>query len=35
VFKVELHSNACGVLFGGPNEGEQVEVSSTASARRS
>jgi len=27
VFKVELHSNACGVLFGGPNEGEQVEVS--------
>ena len=26
-FKVELHSNACGVLFGGPNEGEQVEVS--------
>ena len=22
VFKVELHSNACGVLFGGPNEGE-------------
>ena len=27
VFKVELHSNACGVLFGGPNEGESVEVS--------
>jgi hypothetical protein len=27
VFKVELHSNACGVLFGGPNQGEQVEVS--------
>ena len=27
VFKVELHSNACGVLFGGPNEGETVEVS--------
>ena len=27
VFKVELHSNACGVLFGGPNAGEQVEVS--------
>jgi mono/diheme cytochrome c family protein len=27
VFKVELHSNACGVLFGGPNEGEQVEIS--------
>ena len=26
-FKVELHSNACGVLFGGPNEGEQVEIS--------
>jgi mono/diheme cytochrome c family protein len=26
-FKVELHSNACGVLFGGPNQGEQVEVS--------
>jgi hypothetical protein len=26
-FKVELHSNACGVLFGGPNEGETVEVS--------
>jgi mono/diheme cytochrome c family protein len=27
VFKVELHSNACGVLFGGPNAGEQVEIS--------
>ncbi len=27
VFKVELHSNACGVLFGGPNPGEQIEVS--------
>ncbi len=27
VFKVELHSNACGVLFGGPSIGEQVEVS--------
>jgi mono/diheme cytochrome c family protein len=27
VFKVELHSNACGVLFGGPNKGEQVEIS--------
>jgi len=27
VFKVELHSNACGVLFGGPSAGEQVEVS--------
>ncbi len=27
VFKVELHSNACGVLFGGPNQGEQVEIS--------
>ncbi len=27
VFKVELHSNACGVLFGGPNEGETVEIS--------
>ncbi len=27
VFKVELHSNACGVLFGGPNEGEQMEIS--------
>jgi mono/diheme cytochrome c family protein len=27
VFKVELHSNACGVLFGGPNQGETVEVS--------
>ena len=27
VFKVELHSNACGVLLGGPNEGEQVEIS--------
>ena len=27
VFKVELHSNACGVLFGGPNQGEQIEVS--------
>ncbi|HWI19016.1 MAG TPA: DUF1592 domain-containing protein [Vicinamibacterales bacterium] len=27
VFKVELHSNACGVLFGGPNDGEQVEIS--------
>jgi mono/diheme cytochrome c family protein len=26
-FKVELHSNACGVLFGGPNQGEQVEIS--------
>lgn len=26
-FKVELHSNACGVLFGGPNEGEQIEIS--------
>ncbi len=26
-FKVELHSNACGVLFGGPNQGEQIEVS--------
>src|SRR5688500_450525 len=27
VFKVELHSNACGVLFGGPNQGEQIEIS--------
>ncbi len=27
VFKVELHSNACGVLFGGPNDGEVVEIS--------
>ena len=27
MFKVELHSNACGVLFGGPNQGEQVEIS--------
>jgi mono/diheme cytochrome c family protein len=27
VFKVELHSNACGVLFGGPNAGEQIEIS--------
>jgi mono/diheme cytochrome c family protein len=27
VFKVELHSNACGVLFGGPNHGEQIEIS--------
>jgi len=27
VFKVELHSNACGVLFGGPNQGEEVEIS--------
>jgi mono/diheme cytochrome c family protein len=27
VFKVELHSNACGVLFGGPNQGETVEIS--------
>src|SRR5689334_7884736 len=26
-FKVELHSNACGVLFGGPNQGEQIEIS--------
>jgi hypothetical protein len=27
VFRVELHSNACGVLFGGPTEGEQLEIS--------
>jgi len=27
VFKAELHSNACGVLFGGPTDGEQVEIS--------
>ncbi len=27
VFKVELHSNACGVLFGVPNDGEVVEIS--------
>ncbi|HXG89381.1 MAG TPA: DUF1592 domain-containing protein [Vicinamibacterales bacterium] len=27
LFRVELHSNACGVLFGGPTEGEQIEVS--------
>jgi cytochrome c551/c552 len=27
VFRMELHSNACGVLFGGPAAGEQLEVS--------
>ncbi|MGQ0734827.1 MAG: DUF1592 domain-containing protein [Acidobacteriota bacterium] len=26
-FRIDLHSNACGVLFGGPREGEQLEVS--------
>ena len=26
-FKVELHSNACGVLFGGPTQGESIEIS--------
>ena len=26
-FRVELHGNACGFLFGGPATGEQVEVS--------
>src|SRR5690606_14350575 len=27
VFRMELHANACGVLFGGPTVGEQLEVS--------
>ena len=27
VFRMELHANACGVLFGGPTSGEQIEVS--------
>ena len=27
VFRMELHSNACGVLFGGPMTGEKIEVS--------
>jgi mono/diheme cytochrome c family protein len=26
VFRMELHANACGVLFGGPTSGEQLEV---------
>jgi cytochrome c551/c552 len=26
VFRMELHANACGVLFGGPTTGEQIEV---------
>jgi hypothetical protein len=27
VFRMELHSNACGVLFGGPMQNEKIEVS--------
>ena len=27
VFRLELHANACGVLFGGPTTGEKIEVS--------
>ena len=27
VFRMELHGNACGFLFGGPASGEQIEVS--------
>jgi hypothetical protein len=27
VFRMDLHGNACGVLFGGPTAGEQLEVS--------
>ena len=27
VFRMDLHANACGVLFGGPTTGEQIEVS--------
>lgn len=27
VFRMDLHANACGVLFGGPTSGEQLEVS--------
>src|SRR5262245_26329625 len=27
VFRLELHANACGYLFGGPTTGEQIEVS--------
>jgi mono/diheme cytochrome c family protein len=27
VFRADLHANACGVLFGGPSTGEQLEVS--------
>jgi mono/diheme cytochrome c family protein len=27
VFRMDLHSNACGVLYGGPAAGEQLEVS--------
>jgi mono/diheme cytochrome c family protein len=27
VFRIDLHSNACGFLFGGPTTGEQIEVS--------
>jgi mono/diheme cytochrome c family protein len=27
VFRMDLHSNACGVLFGGPMDGEQLEIS--------
>jgi cytochrome c551/c552 len=27
VFRMDLHANACGVLFGGPTIGEQLEVS--------
>ncbi|MBA3271682.1 MAG: DUF1592 domain-containing protein [Acidobacteria bacterium] len=27
VFRMDLHANACGVLFGGPTTGEQLEVS--------
>ena len=35
VFKVELHSNACGVLFGGPERrASRSRFRSTASARR-
>jgi hypothetical protein len=26
VFRMDLHANACGVLFGGPTTGEQLEV---------
>jgi cytochrome c551/c552 len=26
VFRMDLHANACGVLFGGPTTGEQIEV---------
>jgi hypothetical protein len=27
VFRLDLHANACGYLFGGPTTGEQIEVS--------